>query len=171
MKRKQILEAYSALMGVSLNKMSEDMTDAILFNTLTLGAIHGQVVKIEEELRRRTIETIDKARLLEYDGLVTKMNALNGQNRAAMQAVINDNYADVVKAQNAFVKAFNKWLDKDVDVEIETIDRKEFIKAMKESEQNITPATLDALAFIFNDYKAASGEFDASEIDCLLKEE
>ena len=171
MKRKQALEAYSALLGVSLNKMTEAMTDAVLADTLALSAIREQVEKVEKELRKRTIEAISHERLAEYDNLVTKMNALNGTNKAAMQAVINDNYADVVKAQNAFVKAFNKWLDKDVDVEIETIDRKEFIKAMKESEQNITPATLDALAFIFNDYKAASGEFDASEIDSLLSEE
>lgn len=168
MKRKQILEAYSALMGVSLNKMSEDMTDAILFNTLTLGAIHGQVVKIEEELRRRTIETIDKARLLEYDGLVTKMNALNGQNRAAMQAVINDNYADVVKAQNAFIKAMSRWLDADIEIEVEKIDRNEFIKAMRESEQTITPATIEALSFIFVNYNANRSIIDASEIDRLL---
>ena len=171
MKRKQALEAYSALLGVSLNKMTEGMTDAVLVDTLALSAIREQVAQVEKELRRRTIETIDNARLAEYDNLVTKMEALNGQHKAAMQAVINDNFADVVKAQNAFIKAFNKWLDKDVDVEIETIDRKEFIKAVKESEQTITPATLDALAFIFNDYKAASGEFDASEIDSLLSEE
>ena len=171
MKRKQALEAYSALLGVSLNKMTEAMTDAVLADTLALATIREQVAQVEKELRRRTIETIDNARLAEYDNLVTKMEALNGQHKAAMQAVINDNFADVVKAQNAFIKAFNKWLDKDVDVEIETIDRKEFIKAVKESEQTITPATLDALAFIFNDYKAASGEFDASEIDSLLSEE
>ena len=171
MKRKQALEAYSALLGVSLNKMTEAMTDAVLADTLALATIREQVAQVEKELRRRTIETIDNARLAEYDNLVTKMEALNGQHKAAMQAVINDNFADVVKAQKAFIKAFNKWLEKDVDVEIETIDRKEFIKAVKESEQNITPATLDALAFLFNDYKAVSAEFDASEIDSLLKEE
>ena len=171
MKRKHALEAYSALLGVSLNKMTEGMTDAVLVDTLALSAIREQVAQVEKELRRRTIETIDNARLAEYDNLVTKMEALNGQHKAAMQAVINDNFADVVKAQKAFIKAFNKWLEKDVDVEIETIDRKEFIKAVKESEQNITPATLDALAFLFNDYKAVSAEFDASEIDSLLKEE
>ena len=171
MKRKQALEAYSALLGVSLNKMTEAMTDAVLADTLALATIREQVAQVEKELRRRTIETIDNARLAEYDNLVTKMEALNGQHKAAMQAVINDNFADVVKAQKAFIKAFNKWLEKDVDVEIETIDRKEFIKAVKESEQNITPATLDALAFLFNDYKAVSAEFDASEIDSLLSEE
>lgn len=171
MKRKQALEAYSALLGVSLNKMTEAMTDAVLADTLALAAIREQVAQVEKELRRRTIETISQERLAEYDNLVTKMEALNGQHKAAMQAVINDNFADVVKAQKAFIKAFNKWLEKDVDVEIETLDRKEFIKAMKESEQTITPAILDAIAFIFNDYKAVSAEFDASEIDCLLKEE
>ena len=171
MKRKQALEAYSALLGVSLNKMTEAMVDAVLADTLALAAIREQVAQVEKELRRRTIETISQERLAEYDNLVTKMEALNGQHKAAMQAVINDNFADVVKAQKAFVKAFNKWLEKDVDVDVETLDRKEFIKAMKESEQTITPAILDAIAFIFNDYKAVSAEFDASEIDCLLKEE
>ena len=171
MKRKHALEAYSALLGVSLNKMTEAMVDAVLADTLALAAIREQVAQVEKELRRRTIETISQERLAEYDNLVTKMEALNGQHKAAMQAVINDNFADVVKAQKAFVKAFNKWLEKDVDVDVETLDRKEFIKAMKESEQTITPAILDAIAFIFNDYKAVSAEFDASEIDCLLKEE
>lgn len=171
MKRKQALEAYSALLGVSLNKMTEAMTDAVLADTLALAAIREQVAQVEKELRRRTIETINQERLAEYDNLVTKMEALNGQHKAAMQAVINDNFADVVKVQKAFIKAFNKWLEKDVDVEIETLDRKEFIKAMKESEQTITPAILDAIAFLFNDYKAVSAKFDASEIDCLLKEE
>ena len=151
--------------------MTEAMVDAVLADTLALAAIREQVAQVEKELRRRTIETISQERLAEYDNLVTKMEALNGQHKAAMQAVINDNFADVVKAQKAFVKAFNKWLEKDVDVDVETLDRKEFIKAMKESEQTITPAILDAIAFIFNDYKAVSAEFDASEIDCLLKEE
>ena len=170
MKRKQALEAYSALMGVSLNKMTEGMTDAILADTLALSAIREQVAQVEKELRRRTIETISQERLAEYDNLVTKMEALNGQHKAAMQAVINDNFADVVKAQKAFIKALNKWFDKDVTIELERMERKEFIKAMRESEQTITPADLDILSPLFADYKAISAEFDASEIDCLLED-
>lgn len=170
MKRKQALEAYSALLGVSLNKMTEAMTDAVLADTLALAAIREQVAQVEKELRRRTIETISQERLAEYDNLVTKMEALNGQHKAAMQAVINDNFADVVKAQKAFIKALNKWLEKDVTIELERMERKEFIKAMKESEQTITPATLDILSPLFADYKAISAELDASEIDCLLED-
>jgi hypothetical protein len=170
MKRKQALEAYSALMGVSLNKMTEAMTDAVLADTLALAAIREQVAQVEKELRRRTIETISQERLAEYDNLVTKMEALNGQHKAAMQAVINDNFADVVKAQKAFIKALNKWLEKDVTIELERMERKEFIKAMKESEQTITPADLDILSPLFADYKAISAELDASEIDCLLED-
>ena len=170
MKRKQALEAYSALLGVSLNKMTEAMTDAVLADALALSAIRDQVEKVEKELSRRTIETISKERLAEYDNLVTKMEALNGQHKAALQAVINDNFADVVKAQKAFIKAFNKWLEKDVDVEIETLDRNEFIKAMKESEQTITPAMVEALSFIFVDQKSSQVTIDASEIDGLFED-
>ena len=170
MKRKQALEIYTTLRGVMLNKMTEEMTDAILADTLALADIHAQLAMVEKELRRRTIDQIERSRLEEYDNLITKMNALNGQHKSAMQAVINDNYADVIKAQSVFIKALNKWLDKDVTIELERMERKEFIKAMRESEQTITPADLDILSPLFADYKAISAEFDASEIDCLLED-
>lgn len=171
MKRNQAITMYQTILSIKLNKMNEDITEAILANTLNLSAIQEQFNKVQEELRKRTIETIDKDRLSAYDEIVTKMNALEGMKRNAVQAVINDNYADVLKAQSAYIKALNRWLDKDTEVEIEQIDRKEFIKAMKESEQTITPANLDRLAPLFKDSKAISAEIDTEEIESLLAEE
>lgn len=171
MKRNQVINIYTALLGVKLNKMSEKMTDSVLANTLSLATINEQMGRVREELHRRTLDGIDRKRLEEYDNLITKMNALSGQNKSAIRAVINDKYADVVKAQNTFVKALNKWLDKDVDVEIETIDRKEFIKALKESEQPFTPADIDVLSALFSDYKVPESTIDTEEIDNLIKED
>ena len=170
MKRNQAIAAYSALMGVKLNKMSEEMTDAILADVLTLSAINEQFQKVQEELRKRTIDTIDQKRREDYDNIVTKRDALDGRNRLALQAAINDNYPDVVKAQGSYIKALNKWLDKEISLDLEKVDRKDFIKAMKESEQNITPATLDVLYPLFKDSKAISAEIDTEEIDSLLEE-
>lgn len=170
MKRNQAISAYSAILGVKLNKMSEAMTDAILADTLALSAINDQFAKVQEELRKRTIETIDKERLSAYDELVTKSKALDAQKRAAVQAVINDNYADVIKAQNTFVKALNKWLDKEVTLDLEQIERKDFIKALKESEQDITPANLDILSVLFKGEKKAEIKVDEAEIDSLLED-
>ena len=168
MKRNQAIAAYSAIMGVKLNKMSEEMTDAILGNTLTLSAIQEQFTKVQEELRKRTIDTIDQKRREDYDNIVTKMKALDAQKRAALQAVLNDNYGDILKAQGAYIKALNKWLDKEISLDLEQIDRKDFIKAMKEGEQNITPADLDVIAPLFKDSKAISAEIDTEEIESLL---
>ena len=170
MKRNQAIAAYSAIMGVKLNKMSEEMTDAILGNTLTLSGIQEQFTKVQEELRKRTIDTIDQKRREDHDNIVTKMKALDAQKRAALQAVLNDNYGDILKAQGAYIKALNKWLDKEISLDLEQIDRKDFIKAMKESEQNITPADLDVIAPLFADPKAISAEIDNEEIDSLLAE-
>ena len=170
MKRNQAIAAYSAIMGVKLNKMNEDMVDAILADTLTLSAIQEQFTKVQEELRKRTIDTIDQKRREDYDNIVTKMKALDAQKRAALQAVLNDNYGDILKAQGAYIKALNKWLDKEISLDLEQIDRKDFIKAMKESEQNITPADLDILAPLFKANKAISAEIDTEEIDSLLAE-
>ena len=64
----------------------------------------------------------------------------------------------------------NKWLDKEISLDLEQIDRKDFIKAMRDSEQNITPADLDVIAPLFKDSKAISAEIDIDEIDSLIEE-
>lgn len=171
MKRNQAINAYTVLLGVKLNKMSDEMTDAILSNSIALAAVHEQMDKVRDELRKRTLDGIGRERLEEYDNLVTKMNALNGQNKAAMRAVINDNYADIVRAQGIFAKALNKWLEKDVEIEVVPLDRKEFIKALKESEQPFTPADIDVLSALFSDYKVPESTIDTEEIDNLIKED
>lgn len=170
MKRNQAIAAYSALMSVKLNKMTEEMTDSILSNTLTLSVIQEQFGKVQEELRKRTIDTIDQKRREDFDGIVTKMKALDEQKRAALQAVINDNYPDILKAQGAYIKALNKWMDKEVSLDLDLIERKDFIKAMKDSEQNITPADLDVIMPIFKENKAVSADIDIEEIDSLIEE-
>lgn len=170
MKRNQAIAAYSALMSVKLNKMTEEMTDSILSNTLTLSVIQEQFAKVQEELRKRTIDTIDQKRREDFDGIVTKMKALDEQKRAALQAVINDNYPDILKAQGAYIKALNKWMDKEVSLDLDLIERKDFIKAMKDSEQNITPADLDVIMPIFKENKAISADIDIEEIDSLIEE-
>lgn len=170
MKRNQAISAYSAILGVKLNKMNEGMTDAILADTLALSAVNDQFIKVQEELRKRTIETIDKERLEAYDNLITKMKALDAQKQAAINAVIKDNYADILKAQNTYVKALNKWLDKDVSLDLELIERGEFIKAVKESEQDITPANLDIISVLFKGEKKAEIKVDDAEIESLLED-
>ena len=170
MKRNQAISAYSAILGVKLNKMSEEMTDAILADTLALSAINEQFAKVQEELRKRTIETIDKERLEAYDNLITKAKALDAQKQAAINAVIKDSYADILKAQSSFAKALNKWLDKEVSIELELIERGEFVKALRESEQDITPANLDILSVLFKGEKKAEIKVDEAEIDSLLED-
>lgn len=170
MKRNQAITMYQAILSIRLNKMSEDMTDAILANTLATAEVNDALSKAQEELRKRTIETIDRERLTAYDNLATKANALEGAKKAAIQAVLNDNYKDVIEQQQRLVKALNKWMDKDISVSLEQIDRKEFMKATKEAEQNITPATIERLAPMFKGYADVKAEVDMNEIDELLAE-
>lgn len=170
MKRNTAISMYQTVLGITLNKMSDDMTDAILSNTLALAEINNALAKAQEELRKRTIETIDKARLTAYDELTTKMSALEGVKRSAVQAVINDNYKDVKEQLKRLNKALEKWLDKDVSVELTQVDRKEFCKACRDAEQDITPATMQVLAPMFKGYTEPKTEVDNNELDELLKD-
>ena len=170
MKRNQAITMYQTLLSIKLDKMSEDMTDAILANTLACAEVNDALAKAQEELRKRTIETIDRERLTAYDELITKANALEGAKRAAIQAVINDNYKDIITQSERLSKALNAWLEKDVKVELTEVDRKDFLKAMKESEQTVTPITMTRLAPMFNGYADVKAEVDMDELDELLKD-
>lgn len=159
---------YQAILNIKLNKMSDDMTEAILANTLACAEVNDALAKAQEELKKRTIETIDKERLSAYDELTTKMNALEGAKRMAVQAVINDNYKDVIAQIERLQKALNAWLEKEVDVELTKVEKGDFLKAVKESEQAITPMTIARLAPMFKDYAESKAEVDEAEIDELL---
>lgn len=170
MKRNQAITMYQAILSITLNKMSEEMTDAILANTLACAEVNDALAKAQEELRKRTIETIDKERLTAYDELITKANALEGAKRAAIQAVINDNYKDIITQSERLTKALNAWLEKDVKVELTEVDRKDFLKGVKESEQTVTPLTMTRLAPMFKGYAEVRAEVDMDELDELLAE-
>lgn len=161
---------YQTILGIKLNKMSDDMTDAIICNTLALADVNNSFQNAQTTARKLTVETIDKDRLTAYDELTTKMNALEGTKRMAVQAVINDNYKDVQSQLKRLNKALDKWLDKDVSIELTQVDRKEFCKACRESEQNITPATMQVLAPMFKGYTEPKTEVDDAELDELLKD-
>lgn len=170
MKRNKAITMYQAILSIKLNKMSEDMTEAILANTLATAEVNDALVKAQGELRKRTIETIDMQRLKAHDELVTKANALEGAKRAAVQAVINDNYKDVILQQERLSKALNIWLEKDVKVELVEVDCKDFLKAVKESEQTVTPIIMTRLAPMFKGYAEVKAEVDMDEIDELLND-
>ena len=170
MKRNTVIAMYQAVLGIKINKMSEEMTDAILANTLACAEVNDALAKAQEELRKRTIETIDKERLTAYDELITKANALEGAKRAAIQAVINDNYKDIITQSERLTKALNAWLEKDVKVELTEVDRKDFLKGVKESEQTVTPLTMTRLAPMFKGYAEVRAEVDMDELDELLED-
>ena len=170
MKRNQVLSLYQALMAVKLNKMSEGMTDAILADAIELAEVAGAYEKVKDELRKRTIEVIDKSRRAEYDELNTKMQALEGRDRAAVHALILTNYKDVQKAIHTYSKALERWLDKDVQVELQQVDKKEFIRAIKAAEQTITPADMAMLSPLFVGYSEPKESVNVTDLDELLKD-
>lgn len=170
MKRNTAISMYQAVLGIKLNKMSEDMTEAIFANTLALAVVNAGFQSAQETVRKLSVETIDKERRTAYDELVVKMNALEGPKRNAVQAVINDNYKDVQTQIRRCNKAMETYLEDEADVKLTAIDRKEFCKACRESEQDITPAMMQVLAPMFKGYVEPKNEVDDAELQELLKD-
>ena len=77
MKRTTAIAMYQAVLGIKLNKMSDDMTEAIISNTLALADVNNSFQNAQTTARKLTVETIDKDRLTAYDELTTKMRKWN----------------------------------------------------------------------------------------------
>ena len=52
MKRNTAISMYQAVLGIKLNKMSEDMTEAIFANTLALAVVNAGFQSAQETVRK-----------------------------------------------------------------------------------------------------------------------
>lgn len=170
MKRSEAILVYNTLLGINMNKMPDDMIDAILVDTLALSEIAYAADKAREELHRRVFDAIPKERREAYDDILRKAEAHEGQKRAAVLAMLKDNYPDIDSARRRFNRAVEAYLDKKVSVEIEQIDRSEFVKACRDSNQPVTPLMMERIAPIFNGYNERTAEVDSEELRALLND-
>lgn len=171
MKRTEAISMFNVLSTVKVNKMNDELAEAVLNNHLALHAVQKSLAEAQEALSKRVLDGISEERQRAHAELETKLKATkDAQKQAELQATINDTYADITEANRKFVKVYNKLMDADVEVKLCKVERKAFVKGCADADMQLTPAQLTALAPMFKDVEAAQPADILAEIDALMED-
>lgn len=169
MKRFDIIRIFNVLSTVKVNKMSEDIASAVLNNHLTVHTVQKSLSEAQEALKRRVLDGIPEDKLRSLSELETKIKAERDlQKQAELQVIINGNYRDIVDANRKFEKVYSRLLQTDVEIHLEKVDRKKFLKGCADADMQLTPAQLTILAPMFCGVYTPEQNNLEKEIDGLI---
>lgn len=169
MNNKEVLDLINVLTTFKLNKLDDDVANIVLNNIAKIVPYNEAFVKIQEQLKKFTIETIDRERLVAFETERTRILSLNKEEKSLAEKIFTVEYKDVFEQQNRLVKALNNYLLKDVDIEFEKVDYKTFIKNAKHLGVDIIYGDLLLLKPIFDNFETTSIEVSDNDIKELLK--
>lgn len=140
---------------MALGHLDDASLASMLDNIAALEAVARQKDALEAELHRRLFESVSVDRCKEYDKLMEVGD---------IEAVEKD-YADIKALVARKVGAMEKVLLKEVEVELATVDKTAFVKAILKAQPTTPQAAFAALAPIFNEVESETADF--SELDNL----
>lgn len=111
---------------------------------------------LKTELAKRLYQGVDEKRLQEFFTAIQKN-----------EEDIEEKYADLVPLRQKEVQVIIGIFNKVVEVEIDTIDGKEFRKAVMKAQPDTKTAVFELLTLLFSEEEKE--EADLSELDELLK--
>lgn len=172
MKRIEAISMFNVLSTVKVNKMTDELVEIVLNNHLAVHSVQKSLSDAQEALSKRVLEGISDDRQRAHSELETRLKAeKDPQKQAELQVIINDTYADIVEANRKFVKVYNKLMQSDVEVKLDKVERKTFLKGCADAGMQLTSAQLTALAPMFKDVEAVAVSDIMSEIDMFMQED
>ena len=181
MKRRVAIEIASALGSIPIGYFGEDDLDSLLHNISVLGKVAEDVRRMNEELNKRLYEGIAPERKRDCFTMLAKAdeakarlrNASSSDEAKKIIAEINEfssevksKYADVWEIYLKHSKAYERLIEKEVEVEIIEMDADAFVKAVVKGRKELPVAEIrTAFAPLFT---AVEEEFDTTEIDNLI---
>jgi hypothetical protein len=151
---------YNNLSALSFGNLNADLLEKVMLNMDALGEVAEKHKKLMEELNKRLNAGVDETRINAYNAAVEK-----GESEEYLKA----NYADLVELAQKQQKFSESISAKDVDVDVELMDRKEFTKAIIKGNPNIKYGLFALFAPLFAEEKKVADTEDYSELDELMK--
>lgn len=148
MTKKEIINAMNFITPLKLNKFEKSIRIALYKNYVEFNKIQKDVNETISVLREKMFE--DK----QEDGrkvqeLREKLNLAKNQEEVNKINKEASKYKDFLKTESEFIQCYNDEYNKEVDCNIEKIDRDEFIDGLIESNVDFTVKDIEQLNFIF----------------------
>lgn len=168
MKNKEVLDLINLLSSFKLNKLDDEVANVILSNLTKIVPYNETFTKVQEQLRKFTIETLGVERLTEFETKRVKFLELSTEDKKALENDFIKEFEDVITQQTRFNKALTNYLLKDVDLELDKIDYKLFVKNSKNLDVDLTYSTLLILKPMLDNFETTSVEVSENDIKELL---
>lgn len=157
-KRGQAAILYNLMAKMSFSHLAEETIEVVMDNFMALGKVAENYQKMLEEMNKRLLDGIDEETLKAYNELA--QTATNEELEKAYPTIY-----PIAKKQNKVSAAI---FDKEVEIELAEIDRKEFSKGVMKGTPKLTAGVLDNFGIMFKGEEKKEDDF--SELDELMKE-
>lgn len=180
--RRQAVGIYSALCNIAIGHLDDECLDAVMDNISALGKVHCDLLHLNEELNRRLYEGIDEKRkescftlIREAEDMRSRLKgARNGEDAGriiteidSFLADVRSRFPDVWDMYEKHTRAYERLLEKEVEIEIALMDEERFTKGIVKGRKDIPVSEVHRVfAPLFAERKVA--ETDLSELDDII---
>lgn len=162
---------YEALSQLPLGHLATEDLEKVMDNMVAFSAPYEQHKKLMEELGKRLYDGVDEEKINKFNKVLMFINKSEGMNKIdAIKAIKETEYADLYELFMKQKKVESSLFDKEVEVEMNEVDRKTFIKAILKGSPNIPTAEFDLFEPMFIAEEKKETETDFSELDELMAE-
>lgn len=156
-KRGQAAILYNLMAKMSFSHLSEETIEAVMDNFMAFGKVAETYQKMIEEMNKRLLDGISEDARKEY----------NEKTQTMTEEELEKEYPTIYPIAKKQVKVGGAIFDKEVEIELTEIDRKEFCKGVMKGTPKLTAGILDNFGIMFKEEKK---EDDFSELDALMAE-
>lgn len=148
---------YNNLSALSFGNLPAELLEKVMLNMDALGEVAERHNKLMQELGKRLNEGIDEARANEYNAAVEK-----GESDEILRA----KYPDLVELAQKQARFSESISAKDIEVEVELMDRKEFTKSIIKANPNVKYGLFALFTPLFTEEEKKDEDF--SELDEIM---
>lgn len=173
MKRGIAKAMYEALANLPLGHLASEDLEKVMDNMVALSVPYEHHQKLMQELGKRLYNGTDEEKIQKFNSMLSLASkAETLEKRLAIHKAIKAEFSEIWDLFQKQNNVENSLLNKDVEVELNEIDKKAFVKAILKGKPDIAMAGFGLFdtMFVADAEEKKNKETDFSELDELLAE-
>lgn len=161
---------YKALAELPLGHLSTEDLGRVMDNMVALSAPYEHYTKLMQELGKRLYDGVDQEKIQKFNEILSSASKAETIEKAVeIHNAARAEYGDIYELYTKQVVVDNSLLNKDIEVELQEIERKPFVMAVLKEKPNVSMASFDLFEPMFIAEENVATEEDFSELDELMK--
>lgn len=168
-KRGTAVEMYGVLSKLAFGHFSEEDLEKVMSNYAELGKVADSYESLMKELGKRLYDGKSQDELQEFNAVLgAARRHAELEKRVAAVTAVKEKFPELFELLNKQLSVEASLKSKDVAIEIETIKREDFVKAILKAKPDVEQGLFELFAPFYGEEKD-DADADFSELDELLK--